>query len=415
VIVTCERCETQFQLDESRVPESGARVRCSRCKHAFMVHPPAGSEEEEIQQAVGQALDAGETPDVAQDLPDPSADRDPNDESDWQFNDDREAAADSVFDSDSDSVFDDSGSDFGVIGPDESLCLASEDDEPELDDGAVALPFETDDATPEAHSDVSIPPAGEPAIASDPVEREGSSAAPLANTGGAVDLSEELGSPDEWDIFDDPTGPSEAAAPPARKSIPAPAPTSTAGPTLAVRIEDPEKSGPVHATRTSNSGAGVWRDRAGTAAGWMVTVALCLFGLARGLAPPAEATLAGVVLAPGISLDEVDGRWVDNGRLGKLYVVSGRVRLEGAKAVPMPPLELVLRDASGRALEPTWRLASPRPEEALREGTADTLTALRAGFRRPLKPGEERAFEVVAWPLPREAERFEVRAEGGAS
>ena len=41
MIITCEQCSTQFQLDDSRVPAQGVRVRCSRCRHAFFAKPPA--------------------------------------------------------------------------------------------------------------------------------------------------------------------------------------------------------------------------------------------------------------------------------------------------------------------------------------------------------------------------------------
>ena len=39
MIITCEKCSTRFQLDASRVPATGAKVRCSRCRHAFVVRP----------------------------------------------------------------------------------------------------------------------------------------------------------------------------------------------------------------------------------------------------------------------------------------------------------------------------------------------------------------------------------------
>jgi hypothetical protein len=104
------------------------------------------------------------------------------------------------------------------------------------------------------------------------------------------------------------------------------------------------------------------------------------------------------------------GRWVDNAHLGKLYVVSGQLRHEGAASAPMPSLELVMLDSTGRALEPSWALDSPRPDASLREGRSNSLSALRAGFRPPLQAGETRDFEAVAWPLPREADRFEIRA-----
>ena len=40
MIVTCEECTTSFELDEARIPPGGARVRCSRCKHAFFLPSP---------------------------------------------------------------------------------------------------------------------------------------------------------------------------------------------------------------------------------------------------------------------------------------------------------------------------------------------------------------------------------------
>ena len=83
MIVTCERCSTQFRLDDKRVPEQGVRVRCSRCKYAFRVELPVSGEEERIQRAAARGLEP-DTPDVTQDLPD--------EEEDWEFNDHRPTA-----------------------------------------------------------------------------------------------------------------------------------------------------------------------------------------------------------------------------------------------------------------------------------------------------------------------------------
>ncbi|HXX32185.1 MAG TPA: tetratricopeptide repeat protein [Myxococcaceae bacterium] len=49
--VRCERCGTSYALDESRLGEGGARVRCARCGHVFLIQrtgsppppPPAGA------------------------------------------------------------------------------------------------------------------------------------------------------------------------------------------------------------------------------------------------------------------------------------------------------------------------------------------------------------------------------------
>ena len=41
MIVTCESCSTQFQLDDAKVPKSGLQVQCSRCDHVFFTGPQA--------------------------------------------------------------------------------------------------------------------------------------------------------------------------------------------------------------------------------------------------------------------------------------------------------------------------------------------------------------------------------------
>ena len=40
MIVACEKCNTQFNLDENLLKEGGSKVRCSSCKHIFIVYPP---------------------------------------------------------------------------------------------------------------------------------------------------------------------------------------------------------------------------------------------------------------------------------------------------------------------------------------------------------------------------------------
>ena len=74
MIITCERCATQFQLDDAKVPASGIRVRCSRCEHSFVVESSARSDEDCAEDLAHEAL-VGE-------------DADAEFESDWGFNDD---------------------------------------------------------------------------------------------------------------------------------------------------------------------------------------------------------------------------------------------------------------------------------------------------------------------------------------
>lgn len=74
MIIVCEHCQTQFHLDDAKVPEGGTRVRCSRCRHAFFVEPPSSDEELAGDLARDALGSAGEGP--GEDT-----------ESDWEFND----------------------------------------------------------------------------------------------------------------------------------------------------------------------------------------------------------------------------------------------------------------------------------------------------------------------------------------
>ncbi len=40
MVVVCKNCDTRFNLQDEKIPPRGAKVRCSRCKHAFRVDPP---------------------------------------------------------------------------------------------------------------------------------------------------------------------------------------------------------------------------------------------------------------------------------------------------------------------------------------------------------------------------------------
>ena len=40
MIIQCEKCQTKFNIDESKLKGQGSKVRCSLCKHTFVVYPP---------------------------------------------------------------------------------------------------------------------------------------------------------------------------------------------------------------------------------------------------------------------------------------------------------------------------------------------------------------------------------------
>lgn len=37
MIIQCEKCQTKFRLDDSKVTDKGVKVRCAKCKHVFTV------------------------------------------------------------------------------------------------------------------------------------------------------------------------------------------------------------------------------------------------------------------------------------------------------------------------------------------------------------------------------------------
>ena len=48
MIVTCEKCNTSFELDDGLVEEPGSEVKCSECQHVFTVQKPDAAEEPEV-------------------------------------------------------------------------------------------------------------------------------------------------------------------------------------------------------------------------------------------------------------------------------------------------------------------------------------------------------------------------------
>jgi len=46
MIVTCASCLTKFNLDDSKIPSKGTKVRCSKCQYVFFIVPPPEAREE---------------------------------------------------------------------------------------------------------------------------------------------------------------------------------------------------------------------------------------------------------------------------------------------------------------------------------------------------------------------------------
>ena len=62
MIITCEECDTRFNLDDKIVKLSGSKVRCSQCRHVFTVHPPSALAADQAELASQPATQGAETP-----------------------------------------------------------------------------------------------------------------------------------------------------------------------------------------------------------------------------------------------------------------------------------------------------------------------------------------------------------------
>ncbi len=90
MFVSCGNCDTEYELDDAKIPAGGARLRCRNCDHYFVVAPPETSD---LQSADDLARDAVSIEFPPDDDPEPEQeaapeeDFDPDSESEWVFND----------------------------------------------------------------------------------------------------------------------------------------------------------------------------------------------------------------------------------------------------------------------------------------------------------------------------------------
>lgn len=45
MVLQCDQCKTRFRLDDSKIKDGGVKVRCSKCKHVFIVNKEVSQEE----------------------------------------------------------------------------------------------------------------------------------------------------------------------------------------------------------------------------------------------------------------------------------------------------------------------------------------------------------------------------------
>jgi predicted Zn finger-like uncharacterized protein len=421
LIVTCEQCATQFQLDDAKVPVGGVRVRCSRCKHAFFIEPP-GAElpQSPIDRLAQAALDEHAPPDPGSsddllaaeddggtDFAEPSDFSGRNEEA--QPDDlapANDLASGSDFATGSDLADENEISDEGEIS-DESDWEFNEDRSRRAEADAERHEAAPDPARAALDDLLSARPAARAPAAPRGEASFGSAGGLLA----AAEDDEDLGSPESWDLLADVAPPGAAAAqaelaPTAEAA--APAPRTLPASVAPVAIE--EWIDPAEPSRLL-----AWVARSGHAIGWGVT--LTLFALvAFATLRPGTASEAdhGAQRLAQLEARAIAGRWVENAAAGPLFVVSGRLVNPGASPQPLGALAGVrLLDANGARLsmsEPAALGSLIEPEE-LREATPSALQARQLEAARrlaaiPIAPGQTLEFEAVVTAVPAAAERF---------
>jgi len=61
MIVTCANCQTKYNLPDGKIPEGGAKVKCSKCAHVFKVEPLVSTPEEEVESLLDEEAQAPDT------------------------------------------------------------------------------------------------------------------------------------------------------------------------------------------------------------------------------------------------------------------------------------------------------------------------------------------------------------------
>ena len=396
MVITCEGCSTRFQLDDARVPAQGIRVRCSRCKHAFLAKPPRAAGDPVVR-AVNEALHVddwqcnheseapfvGEEPDAAR-----------------QAVDELPATGDTspapVVEGDPEG-FSSAGADV-----DEDIDVRLEDSAPVRDSALQKGGPQTtaselsglDLAEPQVHerdSDVQIDDAGA-SVAEVPAVLEEAAAS------GAADG---LGSPENWDFFASDETPADAAhrsqVPLARIALGPPVEAllqirATAAP-------DAERPPPMR-----------WLGRAANGAGWTATAGLIALLLQAG-GPRLPAGPETHTPVAGLELENFGARSLDNAVVGPIHVVEGTLRVPTHGPVsPGVRLVVQLLDADGAVVADDAATLGPvLSESMLREQSPAELRELLergAGWSR--RPGSTHSVMAVIDAAPTGAERFRV-------
>jgi predicted Zn finger-like uncharacterized protein len=466
LIVTCEECSTSFQLDASRIPPEGARVRCSRCKHAFFLPHPTTSQTDAVHSIAADAaagttagappptsdLDQAGTP-AGGETTGASPEPEPEEE-DWQFNeevriagdDDNpepsadpevEAALGEDFDPGTDFDEDFDASDLTeAVGPDaleepgfsqgdavavDPAELSASGLELDTDDGAEPPPGSVPDESglgPIDEFDSLMEEGGlELDSSTEGVEPEPvAAAAPEAAPPGrhaANGAADDLGDPESWDLVGSDAGaPSPGTIGGLVGSFGADAGRRSLG--ISSDFLDSFESSPYEEDEEEEPSTLMrLAGRVGRGIGWVVTLAM----IAGVLHMVFQSEMARwVETGQSVRIDSfvaetTNSGWVETSRAGNVLVVHGQARNVGGDSLWPQALQLAFFDGAGErlAVRPL-PVGLPLEESVLREAEPEVLEAARVaavdGFMRtPLAAAEVRRFEVVVGELPAGARR----------
>ena len=431
MIVTCDECSTSFQLDESRIPASGAQVRCSRCKHAFFLSSPSASQSEVVDSIAEEAAHdpMSSVPPVVADVPEPEPEPD-EDEEDWQFSEEIRVEGDEDLEPESDfgvsqDFSDELDSDDSLNAGEEGEFDATELEESSGDDESIGLDADTDSASGlqlESSPEPAEPVRDESDFGSvddfsslmedddvEPVdlgaeiesELETADSTPertgVYAEGGRTD---DLGDPESWDLV----GNHDFSA---SKSAAGSMGTSFQDDALGSGMASEDQSGDAPYEEEFGRESRVWQTVAavGRGAGWLVTIASVVGVLGLGLRSEwTRLTQSPQTVSVGAMTAETTmASWVETSQSGFILVVAGQVQNTGR--VPLRPgrVQFALLDRDGGRLTAEPILAGERldtfvlREAAPAELIASTAAAASNFHERPLGPGERRAFEAIVF------------------
>jgi predicted Zn finger-like uncharacterized protein len=437
LIVTCDECSTSFELDESRIPASGAQVRCSRCKHAFFLPNPSASQSQVADSIAEEAArdPMSGVPTVVSDAPDEASaagasgpDLEP-DEEDWQFSEEVRNEGDEDLEPESDfGVSQDFGSNFD---PDDLLDEDIEDAIDQSDPGNSSAEIESVNLNSESTTGLELDSDPEPVESVEPVrdesdfgsvddfsslmedddsspedlgaeieseleaEASAEQSASVYTERGQID---DLGDPESWDLV----GNHDLSA---SRSTAGSTGTSFQDDVLGSGISNEHESGGSPYEEDLGPESRLWQGlaRAGHVVGWVATIAFVIAVLGLGLRSEWTrlAQSPQTISVGALTAETTRARWVETSRSGFILVVAGEVRNTGN--VPLWPgaVQLVLLDAEGKRLTgPPIQAGERLAESVLREAApyeliASAATAASDLRERPLSPGESRAFEAI--------------------